>query len=139
MKFLTSVILVVLVSLLNLTPAKAYDLFNPNSCGTSTNVCVCNNGSKTVTDSALCSDAKTRGDVNPTLHVIKITVNIIASIAGVAAVILIIVGGIGYITSGGNTETVNKSKSRISSALIGLIIIALAWTITSFVASRLIK
>ncbi|HEX8227370.1 MAG TPA: hypothetical protein VF572_05895 [Candidatus Saccharimonadales bacterium] len=67
---------------------------------------------------------------NGILH--KVT-QIIAVIAGVAAVIVIIVAGISYITSGGNAEQVNKAKQAILFALVGLAVIVLAQTIISLV------
>ena len=49
------------------------------------------------------------------------------------AVIMIIVGGFMWMTAGGNEERVEKAKKMISAAVIGLIIILLAWAIVIFV------
>ena len=69
---------------------------------------------------------------NPTTHVISVAANILAVIGGIAGVITIMIGGLNYITSGGNSEAITKGKKRIIGALIGLVIIALAWTIARF-------
>lgn len=49
------------------------------------------------------------------------------------AVIMIIVGGFQWMTAGGNEEKVDKAKKLISAAVIGLIIVLLAWAIVIFV------
>ena len=49
------------------------------------------------------------------------------------AVVMIIVGGFQWMTAGGNEEKVEKAKKLISAAVIGLIIVLLAWAIVIFV------
>jgi len=49
------------------------------------------------------------------------------------AVIMIILGGFQWMTAGGNEERVEKAKKLISAAVIGLIIVLLAWAIVIFV------
>jgi hypothetical protein len=72
-------------------------------------------------------------DPNATLR--KVT-NIIAVIAGVAAVIIIIVSGIQYITSGGNAQQASTARLALIGALLGLIIIVAARSIILLVLSR---
>lgn len=61
----------------------------------------------------------------------------IASLAaGVVAVIMIIIGGIQYIGSGGGDGLV-KAKKTITYAVSGLVIAILAYTIVSFISSQL--
>lgn len=62
----------------------------------------------------------------------KIT-NAIALVAGVAAVIIIIVAGFQFVASGGDSNKVSSARSTIIYAVIGLIVIALARTIIAFV------
>lgn len=50
------------------------------------------------------------------------------------AVVFIIYGGFVWLTAGGNEENVEKAKKIISAAVIGLIVILLAWAIVIFVA-----
>lgn len=66
--------------------------------------------------------------------VLKLVVQIISVIAGVAAVIMIIIGGLRYITSGGDSSKVASAKSAIIYAIIGLVIVALAQIIVRYVA-----
>ena len=78
------------------------------------------------------------GSENPANHVLKVAADIIAIMTGIAAVILIIAGGFGMITSGGNTEAATNARKRITSAVIGLVIVALAWTIITFAIDKLL-
>ncbi|MBX4197631.1 pilin [Candidatus Saccharibacteria bacterium] len=54
---------------------------------------------------------------------------------GVIAVIMIIVGGFRYITSGGNPESTKSARNTILYAIIGLVVVALAQIIVRFVLS----
>lgn len=69
-------------------------------------------------------------------NVIKTVINIISIVAGMAAVIMIIIGGLRYITSGGDSSKVASAKGAIIYAIVGLIIVALAQFIVRFVLSR---
>lgn len=60
-------------------------------------------------------------------------INIMSTIVGVIAVIMIIIGGFRYITSGGDTTKVSGAKNTILYGLIGLVIVALAQIIVKFV------
>lgn len=55
------------------------------------------------------------------------------------AVIMIIYGGIIWLTAAGNEERVGSAKKVISAAIIGLVIILLAWAIVWFVAGGLLN
>lgn len=64
-------------------------------------------------------------------------INIIRLILGLMtliAVTMIIYGGFRWLTAAGNEENVEKAKKIISAAVIGLIVILLAWAIVIFVA-----
>ncbi|MDZ7798819.1 MAG: pilin [Patescibacteria group bacterium] len=64
-------------------------------------------------------------------------VNIIQWVLGIlalVAVVMIIIGGFQWMTAAGNEERIEKAKKVISAAVIGLIIVLLAWAIVIFVA-----
>jgi hypothetical protein len=64
-------------------------------------------------------------------------VNIIQWVLGIlalVAVVMIILGGFQWMTAAGNEEKIEKAKKVISAAVIGLIIVLLAWAIVIFVA-----
>jgi hypothetical protein len=63
-------------------------------------------------------------------------VNILSIAVGIVAVIMIILGGLRYVTSGGSSEKITSAKNTILYALIGLIIVALAQVIVRFVLNK---
>lgn len=58
-------------------------------------------------------------------------------IAGTAAVIVLIIGGVGYIASTGDPTRITKAKNTILYAIVGLIIVILARAIVAFVVGRI--
>lgn len=66
----------------------------------------------------------------------QVVINIIKwilGILGLVAVIMIMYGGFIWMTAGGNIEKVKKAKKIITRAVIGLVIVLLAWAIVLFV------
>jgi hypothetical protein len=61
----------------------------------------------------------------------------ISLLIGIAAVIIIIFGGIKYITSGGKPESVSSAKSTIVYALVGILIALLSQGIIVFVINQI--
>ena len=61
-------------------------------------------------------------------------IKLVLGLLGLIAVIMVIYGGFLWLTAGGNEENVEKGKKVISAAVIGLIIILLAWAIVRFFA-----
>lgn len=60
--------------------------------------------------------------------------SIIAFFVGSALVIMFLVGGVMYITSAGNEEQASKGAKTVTAAVIGFVMIALAYGIITFVA-----
>ncbi|MBI5467402.1 MAG: hypothetical protein HY975_04300 [Candidatus Kerfeldbacteria bacterium] len=60
--------------------------------------------------------------------------NLALGLLALVAVVMIIIGGFTWLTAGGNEEKVDKAKKIISAAVIGLIIVLLAWAVVIFVA-----
>jgi hypothetical protein len=65
--------------------------------------------------------------------VIRTGINIFSWIVGIIAVVMVIVGGFQYVTSGGDSGKVTSAKNTIMYALIGLVIVAMAQVIVQFV------
>ena len=63
-------------------------------------------------------------------------INLFSLIVGIIAVVMIIIGGLKYITSGGDSGNVTGAKNTILYALIGLIIVVLAQVIVRFVINQ---
>jgi len=56
--------------------------------------------------------------------------------AGIVCVIIIIVGGYLYVTANANASQITRGKNAILGAVIGLVIVIMAFTITNFVIGR---
>jgi hypothetical protein len=66
-------------------------------------------------------------------NVVKLVVQTLSLVIGIAAVIMIMIAGFKYITAGGDTAKITSAKNTIVYAVIGLIIAALAQFIVQFV------
>lgn len=101
----------------------------------------CNTNDETK-NSPACKQAADQGTKNPVAGpggVINKAANIIALVTGIGAIIMILIGGFFYVTSAGNTENATKAKARITSALIGLVVVALAWVLVRLVTDRVLS
>lgn len=95
-------------------------------------------------DSAACQDAKSQagssGNQDPLTGsdglLMKIT-NVVAVIAGIAAVIIIVLAGLRMVTSGGSTEDIAGARRALIYAVVGLAVIALARVIIGLILGML--
>jgi Type IV secretion system pilin len=71
--------------------------------------------------------------------IVRVTVDILSIIIGVAAVIMVMVAGFKYITSAGNSTNISSAKTTLIYALVGLFIAALAQFLVHFVLSAASK
>ncbi len=71
--------------------------------------------------------------------IIKTIVNILLFVIGAVAVIMIVVGGIKYVTSNGDSSAVTNAKNTIFYAVIGLIVAVMAYAIVNFVVTQFVK
>lgn len=62
--------------------------------------------------------------------------DVLLFIVGAVAVIMLIVGGIRYVTSGGNQQAVSDAKNTILYAIVGIIVVLLAYAVVNFVVSQ---
>lgn len=65
--------------------------------------------------------------------VIRTIIDVLSAIIGIVAVVMIIIAGFKYITSGGDSNKVASAKNTIIYAVVGLILVALAQFIVIFV------
>ena len=87
----------------------------------------CRNGS--AGNSAVCDDVSTANPVARKNGVLFRVVRIVSIIAGIAAVIMMMVGGFMYITSNGDAGKATTGRNTIIYAVVGLLIIALGQAI----------
>ena len=64
---------------------------------------------------------------------IRAVINILSVIVGIAAVIVIIISGLKYVTSGGDSNGISSAKNTLIYALVGLAVAALAQVLVHFV------
>lgn len=62
---------------------------------------------------------------------------IVIAAAGAIFVVLLLVGGIQYLTAAGNEETTAKARRLLVDSIVGLFIVLAAWAIGNFVLSTL--
>ncbi len=86
--------------------------------------------------STTTSDCDTQDPDEAVNDLITTVINVFSLVVGVVSVIMIIVGGFKYITSGGDSGGVSSAKNTILFAIVGLIIVALAQVIVRFVLGQ---
>jgi len=66
-------------------------------------------------------------------------INIFLAVAGLTAVLFLIIGGVRYIVAAGNEEQVESAKKTVTHAIIGLVIITLSFVIVRVIANAFIS
>lgn len=66
---------------------------------------------------------------------ITTVINWMLAIAGLVAILFLIIGGFWYITSAGNEETAEKGKNTAINAIIGIVIIILSYVIVNVISN----
>jgi uncharacterized membrane protein YwzB len=64
-------------------------------------------------------------------------IKILLGFAGLVAVVIVVIGGFWYMTSGGNEELAEKGKKTMLNFVLGLAVIILAYTIVNILADLL--
>lgn len=112
---------------LSATPAIAANCSDPNLSSKEQIQCGANTAS---------GSTGTTGSGQGVQNTIKDVINILSLVGGALAVIMIIVGGLRYVTSAGNQESTKAAKNTIIYAVVGLVIIAVAQIIVQFVLNK---
>src|SRR5258708_4003338 len=76
------------------------------------------------------------GSTSRVNSIIRQVINVFSVVVGVVAVIMIIVGGFRYITSGGQAEKITSAKNTHPYGINGLIIVAFSQIIIKFVLNK---
>ena len=103
---------------------------------------LCNNGQITdgsngVNNNALCSDTPTSNPVLGANGIIAKVTNIVTIIAGIAAVIMIVISGLQFVLANGDANRVATARNTIIFSVVGLIVIVLARFIIEFVVGKI--
>lgn len=89
---------------------------------------------------AVCRDNATNAKSNPIFGpggILTTVVNILSLIAGVIAVIVILIGGIKMITSSGDSNSVASARRTVLYAVISLIVVGSAQAAVRFILYKL--
>jgi len=96
---------------------------------------LCQGASLSTTAANDCTGSNTVAE-SKVNNILTQVINIFSLVVGVISVIMIIVGGLKYITSGGDSGNVTGAKNTILYAIIGLVVVALAQVIVKFVLAK---
>lgn len=83
--------------------------------------------------------APTNADGVPMLsgeQILQNILNIVYFAAGAVAVIIIVLGGLSYITAAGDSSKVTRAKNMLVYSIAGLVIVLVAFAITNFIIGR---
>jgi hypothetical protein len=98
--------------------------------------CLSQGSGLTTGTGATCTAGNNAGGTQKIQDIVTLVVNIFSIVVGIVAVIMIVVGGFKYITSGGDSGNITSAKNTIVYAVIGLVIVALAQFIVKFVLDK---
>lgn len=63
-------------------------------------------------------------------------VNVLLFLVGAIAVVMIVIGGLRYVLSGGDSSNVTAAKNTILYAIVGIVVALLAYAVVDFVVTR---
>jgi hypothetical protein len=98
--------------------------------------CLATGSGLSVDAGANCTAPSTAGGTTKINNLITDVVNIFSAVVGVVSVIMIIVGGFQYITSGGDSGKVSTAKTTIIYAIVGLVVVAFSQFLVQFVLNK---
>ncbi len=87
-----------------------------------------------MTDLSISTDPGSDSDLT---SMIVGVINVVLGFLGVIAVVIILFAGFKWMTAAGSEEKVKDAKTMIIQAIMGLVVIFLAWVIANFVISGL--
>lgn len=74
---------------------------------------------------------------NSLYKLIQNVINLLLMIIGIIAVIMIIIGGIRYVTSGGDAGQTKMAKDTILYAIVGLVVAIMSYALVNWVIGQL--
>jgi type IV secretory pathway VirB2 component (pilin) len=74
---------------------------------------------------------------SPLTGSVKSIIEILLTVAGAVAVLIIVIAGLRYITSAGDAARVKQSKDTLLYAIVGLVIAILAYAVVAYVTSNI--
>ena len=97
----------------------------------------CNPASSTIADGAKCAAPNGAADnLFVAGGIFQQISNTLIFLVGAIAVIMLIIGGLRYVTSNGEAASIKGAKDTITYAIIGIIVAILSFALVSFVIGR---
>ena len=112
--------------------ASAINVFE-GSCGSSGSAGTTTGAGSGSSQSSICGAAAS----DEALDIVKNIISTLLFVLGIVAVIMIIIGGIRYATSNGDSSQLKAAKDTILYAVIGLVVAIMSFAIVQFVVGRL--
>lgn len=97
----------------------------------------CNSGAGAARQSAVCQAENAGDPITGPNGVLTKVARIFSYLAGVSAIILLIVSGLMYVVSDGDPSKIGAAKNTIIYALVGLAVVIFAQAIIIFVLNKL--
>lgn len=104
---------------------------------TPSNVVALDGGAESSYKAALNDTGGKTGSGATVTETLQAVINILLFIAGIAAVLVIVVSGFRFVTSNGDAGAVSKAKNSIIYATIGLAITVMAYAIVNFILENI--
>jgi len=123
MKKIIAILLLITVILGFSVPALAY---NPTGS-------ICTTGG---TNSSVCSP-QNKSPIAGKNGVLKDAIEILSVVTAIVSVFMMVIGGVTYVTSGGESQRTNSAKNTILYAMIGLVVVAISQVLVHFVIGHL--
>lgn len=79
----------------------------------------------------------TPGSVRTVPNTIRSVVEILIFVVGAVSIIMVVIGGLRYVLSGGDEKAISAAKNTILYSIIGIIISVASYAIVSFVLTNL--
>lgn len=70
---------------------------------------------------------------------VNTAINVVLGVIGVVAVVMIIIGGIQFVTSQGDAAKTTKARNTMLYSIVGLVVALLAFAIVNFVLTNVFK
>lgn len=132
-KFLNNLAFAAVTAIVSMSLVVAFTSHNPVFADAKSDACQ-GVGLATGDTGAKCGDAA--GTTNSINKLISSIINIFSWVVGIVAVVMILVGGFRFVTSGGDSSNVASARNTIIYAIVGLVVVAMAQIIVHFVLKR---
>ena len=108
---------------------------NPMIVDNSIETICASNPSSSICGGGANADIRNSHGLNTTFQTI---INILLSVAGIIAVVMIIISAIRFVSSRGDAGAVEKSRHTLTYSIAGLVVVILAFSIVNFVLASLL-